>query len=392
MNLASMLNFGFIFLIFIGITPLNAQQKVKGTLEIEDDTRKYRLFIPSSYNNNQPIPLVFNLHGITSDAGQQQLLTQMNEVAEAEGFIVCYPKGKNRAWNVNFPFPSTKADDVQFISNLIDHLKEGYNIDLNRVYACGFSNGGYMSHKLACELSTKIVAIASVSGTFVPGEEDDCQPERTVPILQIHGTADPIVRYKGNAVSMPIKDLIEFWQTKNSCAAEPIVTPIDNSVKLDFSRVTRYDFTASKEGVMVSLLKIKNGGHTWPGAKIITGVTNKDIDGSTEIWNFFKQFSFDAPIKNYTNLHTSSTPTKLKIVPNPNLGDMEIQLNLSKPTTLSRALYNLNGQQISPVESATFPKGVANWAYSLPNIDAGIYFLKFQLEGQFITKKVVIRR
>ena len=158
------------------------------------------------------------------------------------------------------------------------------------------------------------------------------------------------------------------------------------------SKAIRYDFENCNDDAAVSFYKIKNGGHTWPGTKLILGVTNKDFEASTEIWNFFKQFSFDAPIKNYTNLHTSSTPTKLKIVPNPNLGDMEIQLNLSKPTTLSRALYNLNGQQISPVESATFPKGVANWAYSLPNIDAGIYFLKFQREWQFISIKVVIRR
>lgn len=271
---------------------LFSQQKIKGEIEIDDQKRAYRLYLPSTYTSDKPIPLVFNLHGLTSDPGQQQLLTQMNEVAEENGFIVCYPKGKGRSWNVNFPFPHSKEDDVQFISELIDHLKSLYNIDLCRVYACGFSNGGYMSHKLACELSDRIVAIASVSGSIVPGEEEKCTQSRAVPVLQIHGKADPIVPYRGNFNGLPVEDLVDFWVEKNGCSTNSTKTKVPNKSKLDLSKAVRYDFLDCKDNSAVSFYKVKNGGHTWPGTKLILGVTNRDFEASAEIWNFFKQYSF----------------------------------------------------------------------------------------------------
>ncbi len=282
-----------LFLFLISSSTLLGQQKIKGEIEIGDQKRAYRLYLPSTYTSDQTIPLVFNLHGLTSDPGQQQLLTQMNEVAEANGFIVCYPKGKNRSWNVNFPFPHSKEDDVQFISALIDHLKTLYNIDLCRVYACGFSNGGYMSHKLACELSDRIVAIASVSGSIVPAEEDNCTQSRAVPVLQIHGKADPIVPYKGNFNGLAVEDLVDFWVEKNGCSTQSTKTKIPNNAKLDLSKAIRYDFGDCKDNAAVAFYKVKNGGHTWPGSKLVLGVTNRDFEASVEIWNFFKQFSFE---------------------------------------------------------------------------------------------------
>lgn len=284
----------FTFLIVFPLfSNLFAQQKIKGEIEIGDKKRAYRLYLPSSYSADKAMPIVFNLHGLTSDPGQQQLLTQMNDVAEENGFIVCYPKGKNRSWNVNFPFPHSKEDDVLFISNLIDHLKSVYNIDLCRVYACGFSNGGYMSHKLACELSDKIVAIASVSGSIVPKEEEKCTQSRAVPILQIHGKADPIVPYGGNFNGLPVENVVDFWMQKNGCSSKNTKTKIPNKSKLDLSKAIRYDFKDCRDNSQVALIKVKNGGHTWPGAKLILGVTNRDFEASSEIWNFFKQFSFE---------------------------------------------------------------------------------------------------
>lgn len=376
-----------IFFTFLFINPLVAQQKIKGELTSNDQVRKYRLYLPSTYHSDKPMPLVFNLHGLTSDPGQQQLLTQMNEVAEENGFIVCYPKGKNRAWNVNFPFPSSKADDVQFIADLIDQLNNLYNLDLNRVYACGFSNGGYMSHRLACELSDRIVAIASVAGSIVSGEEENCHPSRAVPVLQIHGKADPIVPYRGNFNGMAIEDLVDFWVEKNGCDTESTLTKIPNTAKLDFSKAVRYDFDECQEGAAVAFYKIKNGGHTWPGTKLLLGVTNRDFEASTEIWNFFKQFSFDNKI---TSRNTSPNKTNFTISPNPTNGLLKIQGETNTAKTLTRSLYNLQGQEILSLEKAHFVKGIINWSYNLSHLPKGFYILKLADGAQVISKKIIL--
>ena len=377
-------------LFFGTINPLLAQQKIKDTIEVDDLTRTYRLFLPSSYTPDNPLPLVFNLHGFGSGTDQQQSYSEMNAVAEANNFIVCYPRGKSRSWNVGFPFPS-KQDDVKFISELIDHLDNEYGVDLNRVYSCGFSNGGYMSYKLACELSNRIVAIASVAGTTSRGRLDDCTSEQPVPVLHIHGNADPIVPYYGSAVGIGVPKLLSFWQDKNGCDNEPIATPVKNEVRFDFSRAVRYDYTNCADKGNLIFYKVKNGGHTWPGAKLRLGITNKDFDASTEIWNFFKQFSFDSTTANQIRLKIpSAISSALKLVPNPNNGIVNIQLNLAKSTTLSRSLYTIQGQQILPTETTTFSKGFVDWTYPLPNIPTGIYFLKLVQDGALITRKVMV--
>ncbi len=377
------------------IHPLTAQEKIKGSIEVDDQTRKFRLYLPANYSEENPMPIVFNLHGLTSDPNQQQLYTRMNEVAEENGFIVCYPKGKNRAWNVNFPFPSSKEDDVKFIATLIDTLSHKYAIDLNRVYACGFSNGGYMSYKLACELSDKIVAVAAVAGTFVPNQELACQPSRAVPILHIHGTADPIVRYKGSPVAISAEKTVEFWRTQNGCKENPEITVIDNKVKFDFSKATRYDFVDCSQDAMVSFIKVKNGGHTWPGAKIITGVTNKDFNASAVIWDFFEPFTFETTqfalnqpnLPNKVAIHS----TQLKVSPNPTFGNIVLEIQLDKAMPLARSLYSMQGQQLLKTETLEAPKGNLQWAYDLSSLPDGMYLLTVQVGTTAISKKVILK-
>ncbi|MEM6319548.1 MAG: PHB depolymerase family esterase [Bacteroidota bacterium] len=385
----------YLFLFFtlasVGIHPIFGQEKIKEKVEIDGLTRKYRLYIPSSYDANEPVPLVFNLHGLTSDGGQQQRYSRMNEVAEKNGFIVCYPNGKNRAWNVNFPFPSSKADDVAFIDQLVDHLASSYTIDLNRVYSCGFSNGGYMSYRLACELSDRIVAVASVAGTFVPKEIGNCSPSRAVPTLHIHGTADPVVPYWGGLVALSAEETIDFWLDKNDCASDVLKTKLPNISKLDLSRATRYDFKDCSDETSVVLYRVKNGAHTWPGAKIITGITNKDFDASTEIWNFFQQYSFEEPSGLRSRTQIPQSLESLRVVPNPNNGLMNLQISLSESLPVSRAVFNLQGQQLRPTETQMFSKGSSEWVYNLTDLPEGIYFLKVKYGTSILTKKIIIR-
>ena len=336
------------------------QQTVTGTIMHNGIQRDYRLFIPSGYSASSPAPLVFNLHGYTSNALEQQFYSGMDAVAEANDFLVCYPNGIGNAWNVEWSFGST-ADDVGFISALIDALADDYSINLSRVYSCGMSNGGFMSYRLACELNDKIAAIASVTGSMVPGYA--CTPGKPVPVLEIHGTADPTVPYNGQAnLCIDIDDVIDFWANNNNCEPDPDTVFIENSVIADLCTATRFDFNEC-ENSKVSLIKINGGAHTWPGSSFILGITNQDISASEEIWAFFSQFELDSTA---TNTNEYSFEKDVVIYPNP-ARDI-IHINSSELPTgcyfeitnnfSQKIMHGKLNENIQPINIGHLPTGI----------------------------------
>lgn len=368
-----------VFLLVI-TTPTHSQT-VTGAFDFGGVNRTYRVHIPPTYTGTDPVPLVFNLHGITSNATQQELYSDMNSVADTAGFIVCYANGVGNAWNSGFTTPYFGGvDDVGFISVLIDTISANYNIDPARVYSCGMSNGGFMSFRLACELEDRIAAIASVTGTMTTLQTDNCVPSRPIPILQIHGTLDPTVAYFGNSLSLPVDSVINYWRVANGCTAPVVNTNLPNIV-LEGSTVSTQSYTGCTDGVEVLHYKVDNGGHTWPGTfPIPTGITNQDIDGSEEIWKFFKRFTHPNPVLVGVGSGVENTffPS---VAPNP----VSDQLRLKGiPTGLELEIIDLQGRvifnQIFEEQSeATIP--ASSWA-------PGIYLLRMSVEGQVYTEKL----
>lgn len=270
---------------------LSSQTTKIKTLTSNQLTRSIRIHFPSSTSNTAGKPLVINMHGYSSDALQQEFYARMNEVADREGFLVVYPDGINNAWNVGWPFGSP-ADDVKFMSDIIDYMVQTYQIDGSKVYACGMSNGGFMSYYLACHLSEKIAAIASVTGSMVPRNFDVCKPEVYMPILEIHGTKDDVVPYQGlDPIAAPIEDVIQFWVENNGCSVSPQVYEFPNTNITDNTTSTKYTYRNCNDNVEVQFIVVDNGGHTWPGSLIDIGTTSRDFSASEEIWKFFKSYS-----------------------------------------------------------------------------------------------------
>ena len=293
---------------------LGAQTSV-GSFEYDGEIRTYRVFTPISYTGDlTDRPLVFNLHGFGSNAFQQEFYSTMNAVADTAGFFVCYPDGVDASWNVGWSFGSTQ-DDVGFINALIDTLANDLSIDTNRVYSTGMSNGGFMSYRLACELSDRIVAVASVTGSMVPGTLAGCDPGRSVPVMQIHGTDDETVPYEGGNISIAIDDLMPFWLGKNDCATQADTIDVPDTDPNDGSTAQRIEWTDCDGDTEVVLYKIQNGEHTWPGASLTLGVTNRDISASVEIWEFFNRYAFESEPVN-TERPRLATPT-WTLAPNP---------------------------------------------------------------------------
>jgi polyhydroxybutyrate depolymerase len=312
MNLIRVVSFICVSICFLNHS--NAQSNLTKSFTHGGITREYKIYIPASYTG-QAVPLVLNIHGYGSDMTQQEAYGNFKPIADSASFIIVHPNGTydaslKRYWNF---FGFTTVDDLGFLSALIDTVKANYNIDQNRIYSTGMSNGGIMSYYLACNLSGKIAAIASVTGTMTPAMESGCNALHPTPAMQIHGTADPVVPYGGNGTFIPIDSVVKFWRSFNNCSSTPVVTNVPNTNTSDGCTATRYDYLNGTAGSKVVFYKITGGGHTWPGAPVDVGVTNHDFDASTEIWKFFRGYR----LNELTGLKSFSKEKTLSVYPNP---------------------------------------------------------------------------
>ncbi len=266
------------------------------TLTFDGLTRSFILYVPQSYTGTQDVPLVLNYHGYTSNAEAQMYYGDFRSLAESEGFIIVHPQGTlldgATHWNVDGWTLGSTVDDVGFTAALIDYISERYSINSKKVYATGMSNGGYMSFLLACQLSTKIAAIASVTGSMTPENYQDCNPQHPMPVLQIHGTEDGVVSYNGETWSEPVTTVVDYWANYNNCDADPIVVNLPDIDTTDGSVVKTITFNNGNNGVVTRHYKVIGGGHNWPGT-----VGNMDISASNEIWEFFSMYDIDGLIE-----------------------------------------------------------------------------------------------
>lgn len=161
--------------------------------------RSYRMHVPRSYTGQTPVPLVLNIHGLTQDGPIQQLASQLDVVAEEHGFVTVYPSSDSGTWNAGACCNITGPDDVTFMREVVADVRRRSCIDPTRIYATGMSNGGIMSHRLACDAADLFAAVAPVAG-ILPVPDADCRPQRPVPLLQVHGTNDDLVDYDGGGV------------------------------------------------------------------------------------------------------------------------------------------------------------------------------------------------
>ncbi|MFT5168077.1 MAG: polyhydroxybutyrate depolymerase [Saprospiraceae bacterium] len=278
--------------------------------------RSYRLVVPSGYVQGDALPLVLNFHGFGSNGFEQQLYSEMDQVADTGNFFVVYPHGLGAAWNVGWAFGST-SDDLGFTNALIDTISANYGINLDRVYSTGMSNGGFFSYKLACDLSDRIAKIASVTGGMVNSAVPLCMPENPIPVMQIHGTADPIVNYNGSTgVSIPVENLLANWRDLNACTSVSDTIFLEDINTTDESTAQLIQYRDCDDNVYMAFYKIINGGHTWPGASINVGVTNQDFNASSEIWNFFND---KYPVDQVQTLDTDDLiiDQRISVFPNP---------------------------------------------------------------------------
>ena len=262
----------------------------KCTLTHKALERYYIIYVPESGVSEASMPVLFALHGYGSTAEIHKNYTNYQPLAETSKFIVIYPQGSyfqgtftsGNHWNVGSWTAGSTADDVDFINEVIDLVSKKESINQNRIYSSGMSNGGFMSYHLACNLSSRIAAIASVTGSMSKETLENCSPSHPTPILQIHGALDVTVPFNGDStINMEsIDNVFNYWTTYNSCDPIPslIVTDYVN-FSVDYQK-----YNNCLNSVKVELYKISSMGHTWPGKN------NFGISATEEVWNFVSQF------------------------------------------------------------------------------------------------------
>ena len=361
--------------LFSVFSAINAQEIINGTLNHDNLNREYILYLPASYNPATPSPLVLSFHGYSSTAQVNFIYTRFNSIADTAGFILIHPQGTLlngvSHWNVGGWTLGSTVDDVGFVSALLDTISNSYNIDQDRVYSTGMSNGGFMSFLLACQLSNRIAAVASVTGSMTPQTYNNCNPQHPTPVLQIHGTADGTVPYDGDTTwTKSIDDVLQYWVNFNNCNSIPTVSHVPDINTTDGSTVDYIVYSEGNNCVTTEHFKVFNGDHDWPG---VWG--NMDIDASVEVWKFFSKY-------NINGLNGCGTSTinenaierkEIHVFPNPASESITIIMDVSE--SLEYYIYSSSGVQVL---SGMVDNN--NKTIDISELDPGIFFLRFNTQ------------
>ena len=238
-------------------------------IDSNGDDRSFLINLPS--DTNDPVPLVFILHGLGETGA---LWYNVASYIASQGIVTVRPEsgtflnnsgtGYVKLWNAILD--STRYDDVQFISDIIDYMLIHYDfIDYSKIYVLGYSNGGYMAYRLACDLSYRITAFSSVVGNMFLDDEFDCiDQSRDIPIFHVHGTEDPINSYYpgGNGVDiiddqyLTIVESIEFWSNYHQYDISEVDTILSNVS-------VRYTYTNNAVTSSFEHIKVIGGGHEY---------------------------------------------------------------------------------------------------------------------------------
>jgi len=271
------------------------------SIEYGGMTRKYLVHVPAKYNPANPTPMLLSFHGGGAHMEYQASEKNYGQISKSdkEGFVVVFPNGvgklgdKLATWNAGTCCGAARdknVDDVGFVKQIVSNLSGQLNIDHNKVFATGMSNGGMLVHRLACEIPDVIKAVASVAG---PDGTVNCTPKTPISVLHIHARNDDHAVFNGGSgqksmskssitdfVSVP--ETVSRWVRRDACNATP-------KRVLDKPGAYCDEYSQCKGNVHVELCVTETGKHSWPGAEHTRGdePTSKAISANDVMWDFF---------------------------------------------------------------------------------------------------------
>lgn len=328
--------------------------------------REYLLYVPANYNPDNATPLIVNMHGFGDCASDFYEnvgnLYNFNELANQENFLVAYPQGAYRPekedtyWE---PGDNGSTDiyknDVYFIEQLVSDIKDEFNIDMSKVYASGYSNGGMMAYSLACNSSELFSAIGIMSGTML---DEDCNLANSIPIIKFHGIEDDVLPYDGSMWYQSVSDVVNFWLNLNDIPSSSRL-----STQLNDGKVVRDEYFGGNENSCVTVYTIneefdKPGYHVWFSDEINGASPNKIM------WDFF-----NGNCSPFSSTEQFDQPEMtIKIQPNP--FSNQIILESEEGIGKNFSIHNLQGKSLlsGKLNSSTS-------TIELGNLPSNIYIL-----------------
>lgn len=283
-------------------TPVNTTSYPNArTLVHKGLSREYFVYVPANYNETSKAPLMFNFHGGAGDISSAIGYSDMRSIADTAGFILVYPQAlpepnakdpskEGGVWTYKDKTIANEVDNIGFVMAMIDNLASEYNVDEERVYSCGYSNGGEFTFELACKISDRFAAIGVVARSMDTETYNNCLPVHPTSVLTIHGTKDSYegIIYEGITYYPSLNDVNNYWINYNNTDTTPTVIQMSDLNSSDGSTVEHYSWKNGDDGVSVEHYKVIGGGHDWPGS-----FGNMDIDASVEIWNFVSKYDIN---------------------------------------------------------------------------------------------------
>ena len=360
-----------VHLFFIFCFTFSYSQEFTSEAIIHDgETREYQLYIPSSYSENYLSPLMFNFHGGNGTSQEQIEISDMRNLADTNNFIIVYPQAiadPTDDGSLNWIFKGdSDHDDIYFIDAIISELSSQYSIDIERIYACGYSLGGEFVYELLCRLNDKIAAGVAVARTMGQYQYENCNPEHPTAIMTILGTEDYESNYNGviyNGITYYISadDTHQYWAYYNNTEDEPIEIELpDNNIN-DGSTVTKRIWENGDSCVSVVEYRINGGEHDWPGS-----FGNMDINSDDEIWDFVSNYSINGLIEDCNlSVNNNENHNEFSYYPNP----IDNYLNINNHSNYkSIVIFDMNSKFI--YESDLI---IGNNVFDISDLQSGIY-------------------
>ena len=365
-------------------------------------SREYYLYIPDSLVAGAPLLFVF--HGYSGSANGIMNYSGLNQIADENGFVVCYPQGliddwDYAFWNVGYDWHVDETvDDVGFSTSLAQYLQTEYSLSTQNTFSTGMSNGGDMSYLLACQASDVFKAVAPVAGCMMTWLYNSCAPLNPIPVFEIHGTDDDVTWWDGadendNDGYGPwesVDTTFNFWTQLNNCN-EFIIDTLPDVDMSDGSYVVSHKNTNGFNNNEVWLYEVVNGGHDWPG---VWG--NMDISTSEEIWNFFEIFiNNNLGIKDNNQSQNPNTFLLEQNYPNPFNPETTLQYFLPEQSFVNISIYDMFGREIKNLIKTTQEMGQWSIKWNVTNNDGkfvsgGVYFYKIQAGAYLKTGKMTL--
>jgi len=348
--------------------------------------RTYLVHLPTAYDGSTDLPLVIAMHGGFGNAFNLEDQSQLSVKADLENFIVVYPEGVEggilniSSWNAGWCCgysSNNNIDDVGFIDSLLNTLISQYAIDTNRVYATGMSNGGFMSYRLACELSDRIAAIAPVSASM---SMPICNATRAMPIIHFHSKLDLNVPYQGgvgNGLSShynsPIDSVLNVWSEHNNCPNN-IDTVVNNSQYLHTKR------SNCECGSSVQYYLTEDGGHSWHGGNqtAIGDPVSNYINATDLMWDFFQEHTLDCNVVSVSNNRIEEVG--ISLFPNPTKEVFSINIE-NNYQSLEVSIYTVMGQQVMSYQNQK--------EINISALAKGIYNVFVNIDGNLKVERII---